>query len=205
MMKNTRRHFYRGHGGMTLMEILLVVSLIGIVSLAIYHALSNGIKVYQRHQRLVVEEDVVIFFEKLKQDVRQSFRYAKIPFKGDSYTFSFPTFVTTRADARSGLNPDRYIDQLGRVEYSYDLNDDTIYRRQANYSQALSNQYGEKQALVTSVRDLKFRYFYFTDKTEEYSPEVLETVPYGVEVEITFSDARGTRSLKKFIHLPIES
>ena len=53
------KKFYASKRGMTLIEILLVISLISMVSLGIYNALSNGIAIFQRHRQVVIEEDIV--------------------------------------------------------------------------------------------------------------------------------------------------
>ena len=191
--------------GMTLMEILIVMSLLALVSLAIYHSLSNGIRVWERNRELVVEEDVVIFFDKLTQDLRNTYFYSKINFKGDEFRFSFPTIVYTPADKRSNIPEGEFIEQMGRVEYYYDFNDNTLYRRQANYSQALNERFGRPRALVTSVDRIKFRYHYITDEEEIYTPEILDVLPSGVEVEVEFSDNQGQKMMRKFVDIPIGS
>lgn len=199
------RKVCQGKKGMTLIEILIVTSLLSLVSLAIYNSLANGIKVWERSRQVVVEEDVVIFFDKVAQDLRNTFFHSKINFKGTEFKFSFPTIVYTPADRRSGASEGEYIEQMGRVEYYYDFNEDTLYRHQANYSQALNERFGRPRALVTSVDRIKFRYYYRTDTDEIYTPEILDVLPSGVEIEVEFSDNQGQKIMKKFIDIPIES
>ena len=195
----------RSRQGMTLMEILLVISLISMVSIAIYNALSNGIKVFQRNQQLVVEEDIVLFMDKLSRDLNRSMMFARIPFQGGEFQFSFPTIIKTKADRRSGLDPEMIIEQLGKVNYYYDVSENTIYRQQANYSQAIQEQFDDGHLLVENVERLKFRYFYYTENEEIYAQEILDVIPSGVEVEIEFFDQKGIRSFKKFIPIRIGS
>ena len=47
-MKQNKERLSFFSQGMTLMEILIVVSLIGIVSLAIYNALVSGLKIFKK-------------------------------------------------------------------------------------------------------------------------------------------------------------
>ena len=185
------------------MEMLIVVSLLSLIGLALYKSLANGIKVWERSQRLVKEEDVALFFEKLTQDLRNTYLYSRIKFEGNELGFSFPAYVKTLADARGHSPRGEYIEQMGRVEYAFDPNKDIIYKRQANYGQALDNHYQPEQVLVRSVERVKFNYFYWTKKEELYSQDVLDVPPSGVEVELEFSDKLGRRSMRKFIEIPV--
>ena len=190
---------------MTLIEVLIAVSLVTLISIAIYNSLSNGVKIWQRSQRLVIEEDINIFFDKLSQDIRNSFPYSKIKFEGNETSLSFPTMVHTLADARIGLSPNEYVEQIGKVEYYFDLTDRGLYRRQANYSQAIYETYQPAIKIIPAIENIKFSYFYQTDKGEEISREALATLPAGIEVKIEFSDKQGRRTMSKFIHVPTNS
>ncbi len=191
--------------GMTLMEILIVVSLIAMTSVAIYSALSNGLRVWERSQQLVIEEDVAIFFDKFSQDLRNAFRYSMFKFEGGQQRITFPTIIHMLADKRSGLPQKEYVDQPGKVEYYYDGLEDILYRRQANYSQALNGHFFKKRALIHGVEAVKFSYFYYAEGREIYSPDVLETYPSRVEVEVEFSDKQGKKKMNRFIDIPLGS
>lgn len=189
--------------GMTLMEVLIVISLISMISVAIYGALSNGINVWEKSNQLVVEEDVAIFFDKIAVDLHNAFLYSKIQFEGNEFRFSFPTVVYTQADSMSGISQDKYVYQIGEVEYYFNLLDKNIYRRQANYSQALSEQFGPPQLLVNSVERLNFRYFYITDEGELLTDSVFEVLPAGIEIEVEFMDSEQNKIMRKIIDVPV--
>jgi len=189
--------------GMTLMEILIVVSLIAMTSAAIYSALANGIKVWKLNQQLVVEEDAAIFFDKLSQDLRNVFTYSKFKFEGGHQKIAFPAIIHMLADKRSGVSRQEYINQLGIVEYYYDGIEDVLYRRQANYSQALNARFSQERALVRGIDAVKFSYFYYTEGREIYSPDVLDTYPSRIGVEIEFSDKQGRKKMNRSIDLPL--
>ncbi|MBU0468379.1 MAG: prepilin-type N-terminal cleavage/methylation domain-containing protein [Candidatus Omnitrophica bacterium] len=188
---------------MTLIEILIVTSLIAIISVAIYSCLSSGIRVWQEANRLVVEEDIAIFFDKISKDLRNVYSYSRIKPHGDVFKFSFPTIVYTKADKGSGHPENAYIDQLGKVEYYFDPISDNIYRRQANYSQAISEKYSKESKIVGSVERIKFTYFVLTPEGEIAKNEILDYIPSAVEVLVVFKDSRGERSMRKFIDIPI--
>lgn len=191
--------------GLTLIETLLAVALVTMVGLALYHSFSMGVNVWDRSQQVNIEEDVAIFFDKLSFDLYNSFLFSQIKFEGNEFRFAFPTIVYTRADRGLRLEPDAYIDQVGKVEYYYDFNDDVLYRREANYSQAIKERWGEPRALIKSVSRIKFRYYFMTDTEEISSSEILDVLPTGVEIEVEFTDSRGTRVMKKFVDIPVGS
>ncbi|VAW18715.1 hypothetical protein MNBD_BACTEROID05-1166 [hydrothermal vent metagenome] len=188
--------------GMTLVEILLVVALIGILNVAIYYCLSSGLNVWKRSQGLVIEEDISIFFEKLTEDLRNKVRYSGIPTEGYEYKFSFPSVVYTLQDSQKKNSSDQFVNRLGRVEYYYDILDKGIYRRQANYGQALEGYYQPARKIVSSVRQLRFRYYYFTDDGEFWSDSVLDVFPLGVKVEVEMLEKGKKRKMSKFIEVP---
>ncbi|KKS44751.1 MAG: hypothetical protein UV05_C0001G0011 [candidate division CPR1 bacterium GW2011_GWA2_42_17] len=187
------------------MEVLLVVSLISIINIALYNALVNGLRIWERSQRLVVEQDLAVFFDKIAQDLRNSFLYSRIKFNGNDHRFSFPTRVHILADPKSDSPIDQYISQLGRVEYYFDTIEKKIYRHQANYGQALSEEFSRPTALVNAVETVEFQYIYLTDNEEIVSREVLDIPPSGVDIEVHFSDSGVQKSVRKLIAVPIGS
>ena len=73
--------------GLTLIEILLVLSLVSIISIALYKALRNGLQVWERSRYLVVEEDIAIFFDKITQDIKNSYFIQRLDLKGRKRIF----------------------------------------------------------------------------------------------------------------------
>ena len=190
--------------GMTLMEILLVASLISIISVAIYNALSNGLRVWERSRQVVVEEDIAIFIDKLTTDLHNTFFYSKIKIEGNDYRFTFPTMVSVMADKRGPGPYGEYQDQLGRVEYYFDYATHAIYRRQANYSQAIMGDYfSQPQLLVSLVDRLKIEYYYLTDEGEVFSQDIFDVLPSGLEITVEFSDSQKTKKFFKVVNVPL--
>jgi hypothetical protein len=95
------------------------------------------------------------------------------------------------------------VDQLGMIEYSYDLMEDKIFVRTANYGQSLEERFGPKRTLVSNVTNMKFKYFYLTDKGEVYSAEILDLIPSAVSIEVEFTDNYGKRVMNKLIEVPV--
>ena len=188
---------------MTLAEILIVVSLISIVSIAIYNALVNGLKVWDRSRTLLQEEDVAVFFEKISEDLRNSFTYSLIPVQGNEFRFTFPTRVRTTVDQRRRGQDEEYADEIGQVEYYYDLQTDTLFKRSAVYGQAVNYQFGEPKKILTSISDFRFQYIYLTEKEALNSSDVLDILPSSVEITVKFVERGKERILTKIVDLPL--
>lgn len=189
--------------GVTLIEVLIAASLVSLISFVLYSSFSMGLKVWERSRRLLVEEDITVFFDKISCDLRNAFFYSRIKFEGNTCRLSFPSIVYTPMDAKIASLKDEYTDQVGGVTYYYDNVIDGIYRRQANYSQALNAEFVQPRLIVRSVDGMKFRYCYLTAEGEIFSKKILDTIPFGVEVEVMFSDNYGQRVIRKFINIPV--
>lgn len=189
--------------GMTLIEMLIVSSLIAGVSLLLYRGLVNGIKVWERSQRLFVEEDIAIFFDKFGLDLKNTFRNSLISPAGSLQKFSFPTIVRTPADPKSNWPKAEVIDQLGEVEYFFEPRSNCVYRRQADYSQAIRETFGEKKTMACSINNLSFKYMYLTDQDNKFSQYLLEVFPSGIEVEIEFRDGNISKTMTRYFAIPL--
>jgi len=187
---------------MTFIEMMLVVALIGMVSLALYKSFANGLRVWKKSRELVVEEDILIFFDKFAQDLRNTYIYSSLLVEGDGQRMALPAFVWM--PPMNSDKKDEFAEQMGRVEYSYDAADKTVKRRQANYSQALKNVYDPPQTVSRFIDSLQFRYYYLTLTGEIFSDDVLEVMPAGVEVTVKFSDVHGTREIKRYFNIPLK-
>lgn len=200
----------------TLIEILLVASLFAMLGLAAFTCLSNGLKLWQRAGGLASEEDVAMLLDRFCSDTKNSFSFSQISFEGEEMRMAFPTLVWTSVDRRGTHADDEYETQIGAVEYSFDMDKKAIIRRQANYSQALREEWGEPVVAVAGVESMRFHYFY--EGKKEGAPSASGTdLPSAVEVEIHLipvasspshgsvlvEDAAQGREFRRFVILQI--
>ncbi len=183
----------------TLVEALLVVSMLSLVSLALFHTFINGLKIWDRSRQFVVEEDVAIFFDKAGEDLRNAVTYSQIPFNGKESSVSFPSRVKILDPVRNRISL-----KIGLVEYRFDTAKKIIVRRQADYGEALNASPGAERVLVRGVQAIKFSY-YVLDGTQFVEEVKSEKLPAALSIEVEFKDRRGTRFMKKMINLPIDS
>jgi hypothetical protein len=187
---------------MTLVEILIVVSMVSFISVAIYHSLSSGVNVWKRSHKLTTEEDIIVFFDKMTTDLRNFYPYSKMKFKGSARQISFPAIVYIPADKKLDLPEGSYVDQLGMVEYAFDSTEDKLSKRQANYSQALKEKFGPSVVLINQVEKVEFKYVYMTDDGEQVQESLLETFPSWIEVHVEFRQGNSVHRMAKYIEIP---
>jgi len=185
--------------GFTLTEILLVAVMLSVIGLAVYNAFNNGIKIWKRIVRNVIEEDVSIFFEKISRDLKNSFEYTGIKFEGLPQRIAFATLIVPRESKNS-----KY--EIGYVAYFEDSMDKSINRQQQNYSQLYQDINPMPLKVVSNIKNLTFEYYYYDpnrDKASwESSWEDEENLPLAVRVKVEFYEDNREKTLVKSISIP---
>jgi prepilin-type N-terminal cleavage/methylation domain-containing protein len=191
--------------GFTFIELLLVTALMASLSLAIFLCLSNGLKLWQRTQQALLQEDVTIFFDKFSGDLRNAFNFSTLAIDGQEYSFAFPTIVWMRTDRGSVRAAEDFADQLGRVRYVFDAGAGILTRQQANYSQGTRKAWGDAplQVLLRGAEEVRFKYYYSGRKSDNFSAEAKDRLPSGVEVNVRFRDGLEERTFKRFFPVPL--
>ncbi len=185
--------------GFTLIEILLVTSLLSVIGISFYHALEKGLTIYKRGSQSFIDEDVAIALDKIAQDVRNTFSYSKIPFTGKERRLTIPTVVQMPVDAKIKSAHGQLARQIGSVEYFFE--NDALYRRQANYSQALKKKFGPARILIKGVKEVGFYYHVGNENTAEQRN--IELVPSILVVEITVQEGKNQRSISRAVNIPV--
>ncbi len=187
--------------GFTLMEMLLVTALIGAVSIAIFAALNNGVKLWGRGIAVDKKGDLFIGVEKIAQDLRGTMPFSLIHFQGAQSKVSFAAIVLTPADVHSSRADEGLIDELGAVEYRYEPAEGKIFRRQADYGQALKKQWGQDQEIASGVSDVRFDYFIDGQRKAERKERIESRIPSGVMMTVRLGD-NGRQTLQRYFEIP---
>lgn len=196
--------------GFTLIELLLAISLVAIVGLAIYGIFDSGIKVMRKIIRPVPGEDLNIFFEKLSQDLQNSFHYKDIRFRGEAEKVIFAATVQTRSE----LGAD---EGIGEVTYAYDPGKLVILREQKNMSEIYREKEEKKEGkrfegtlILERILSMSFQYYGLDPVEKEYLwqkewEEMDQKIglPFAVRVEIDFEEEGEKRHLTRTITIPV--
>ncbi|OGX07473.1 MAG: hypothetical protein A2Z88_07210 [Omnitrophica WOR_2 bacterium GWA2_47_8] len=186
----------------TLVEILLVVSLVTMISLTLYNAFSNGLKLWSRSQHLSVEEDIAIFFEKINEELDNSYAFSKFYFKGRTNSFAFPSRVNVWQKSQG---KDAAIKEPGMIEYFFDPLSDDLYKRESNYGVAIERKFsGEDRLIFSKIKSVGFKYFLRDSEGRLFSTQITDEMPRGVRIDVTFLDGQGQeKNLSKLIFMPM--
>jgi len=169
---------------MTLVEILIVMALVSMVSLALYASLSSGLHIWQRVNTGVLEEDLNIFLEKFTQDIRSAFNFNGIAFSGGADRVEFATVV---------FSPRMNKASVGKVTYSYDAANYSVEREQRDYSENYAGSTGTARHSAKNVRFLGFWYYVYDGEKKEYSwLEECQGLPLAVRMELGVRDGSQT-------------
>lgn len=193
MWKNKSRMRKRGF---TLIEMLVVVAMLGVISLAIYTTTTNGIKIWQRINRQIPQEDLNIFFEKFATDLRNSLEYTDMNFLGKEDELEFPTLVNS---------PRLKIRTVGKIRYIYDYNNGVINRQQLDFSHIYNDENGITQQLLKDVKTLRFQYYIYDAEKKEYlwQEERIVGLPLAVRIELEVKYGTQTAKFTKTVGIPI--
>ncbi len=185
------------------MEILLVAILMAVIGIATANVFANGLKLWAKSAQVIREADVIVFFDKFGADLRSSYVIDGIAFKGLGMEISWPGIIFTDADENSVRAHEVMVDQLGTVQYRFDPADKKIYRRQANYSQALKGRWGREVVVASHIEEVSFQYFFPADQGLHVKSMVDGEVPLGVSIDIRFEGDDYERRLHRFFPIMI--
>lgn len=190
--------------GFTFIELTFVVSLMAIVSLAVYSVFSQGINIWQRLTQDVKTEEINIFCEKISFELRNSFKFSGIDFIGREDSISFPALVTSQTEAGQEQEVD-----IGRIDYSFNFQDKTLERKQANHSQLYQEKSTALRPVLSDVRSLNFQYYYYDPDEEIYlwktiwqGDEEIADLPLAVRINIDFYEEARDKGITRTITIP---
>ncbi len=184
--------------GFTLMEILLVTVLMAVIGVATANVFANGLKLWAKSSQVIREADVIVFFDRFGADLRSAYVLDGIVFKGLGAELTLPGVVVTAADENSSRAHEVMVDQLGAVQYRFDPAGKKIYRRQANYSQALKGRWGAEVAVASNIEEISFQYFLPAGQGLQVKSVVDGELPSGVSIDIRFEGDEYERRLHRF-------
>jgi len=172
----------------TFIELLVVITLFSILSLAVYTTFSSGIRIWRRIQDTsILQRRVFLGLERISQDLRQALDFSKIGFSGKINEVGFP-FLSAE-------------NEILRV--SYFLEAETVYRKQENFKDIIEEKDNPKiRSMLSGIDDLKFSFAYQEDGKKEYTwkdtwgkEEDMPGIPKAIKMELKTKDANFTKTV----------
>jgi prepilin-type N-terminal cleavage/methylation domain-containing protein len=189
-----RRRILRGF---TLIEILIVTMMMSVVSLAIFSAFNNGIKIWQRLNRQLPQEDINIFFDKFTSDLRNCVKLKNISFTGKADTLEFASIVLSARMEQASV---------GKIVYRYDRSAGALRRDQFDYSAVFTEEKNAYAGGLEHIRSLRFLYYNLDDEKKEYIWQeewLQDALPKAVRMEIEFLRGEEVLYLTRTVNIPI--
>ena len=185
--------------GLTLIELLIVTMMLAVISLTIYTVFSNGIKIWNRINQEMPQEELNIFFDKFSGDMINAFSFKNISFTGKDEEMSFATFIDSqKLQART----------VGKVHYFFDRENGVLKREEMDFSDIYREEIGKTQKILHNIKALKFYYYVYEAEKNEYlwkDEWDKDHLPLAarIELEIMYGDQIG--KFTKTVSIPVSS
>lgn len=187
----------RRNKGFTLIEMLIVMTMLSVISLAIYATFNNGMRIWQKVNQPLAEEDLDIFLDKFAADLRNAFKFTGIKFLGAKDRLEFSTLVNS---------PGLQKRTVGEVIYFYNAQTAILSREQKDFAQLFAEEEGTINQALRNLRGLKFQYYIYDKDKKEYlwlEEWLKEDLPLAVRIELEFNDGAQTSKFTKTVSIPV--
>ncbi len=191
--------------GITLVEILLVASIMTFVGLGIYKTFTSGITVWKWIEANRPDGEVLIFFDKVSSDLRNYCDIASSDFNGSSFSVSFlvhnPEYLVVSENAQSALLFQD--DAISRIEYVYIPERKEIRRKMYKYG--FTSPEVDLSSLA-NVEEATFAFFVSGGVGGGFEKKytLSDQLPIAVEINIKIrNNSDSTESFTKVIEIPI--
>ena len=144
--------------GFTLVETLIVLVVIVVSSFVIVNSIKSGMSIFKKARHIKSIEDISVFFDRLRGDLKNVILFSELDFKGDSRSVGFPIIaVRPFKDESSGKIQD--IDQIRYVKYRFSQDHHSVYREEFDYSQFVQKKEVPRKTVLSNISDFKIEYF----------------------------------------------
>ncbi len=149
--------------GLTLVEVSLTVVLASIVAMAVYSTLSYGLRIWQKSQAGLPEEDAAIFFSKFNDELENAINYPGMEFSGNETSVAIPTIIFDKLSyAQSGQGP-------GLVRYLFDETEGELLKSAYSIVDIYQGSKIQGSPQISNVTTVRFSYYFLDSQTKEYS------------------------------------
>ncbi len=191
--------------GLTLVELLVVLSLLTLVIGAVIATLTGGFQVWERAQALGMHGQwAQVVFEQIRGDLSNARAFDPIGFKGEYDGFSFPTLV--RVQLAQG-DVQQEVEELGRVGYFWNSADRTLYRSRHSYR--VVRRYSVKDLahpVLMEVTRARFHYYGFNPEQGAYDWSdrwEKPALPLAVKMEISYPNGPTHQERTQAVLIPL--
>jgi len=194
------------YAGFTFVELSIAAVMMAVIAIVLYMMLSNGIKVWQLVNQDSPRIDMNLFFERIDEELKNSFQYSEIEFTGSKKSISFAALVKVQ-DSPQGFNR-----LIANVNYAYDPEQGLLTRQQIDYPQLYAMAKPMPRTLMETVESLSFKYYFYDEPKKSFfwldqwppseASDLDVGLPLAVRIEISFKEAENTESCVQTFKIP---
>jgi prepilin-type N-terminal cleavage/methylation domain-containing protein len=200
-MKNQssrQRRNKKGQFGFTFIEIIIVMTMVTVISFAVYATFSNGVKIWQRVNSPLPLEDVNIFLGRFSSDLRNCLLFKSIEFFGSEDSLRFATLVKSSRD---------FPNSIGQISYLFDSGHKAAKRAKLDYSGVCNEAEGFVTQTLNNVASLKFKYYFYDKVKNEYlytdEWQKKDGLPLAVKIEIELRALNINNKFSRTVTIPV--
>jgi len=153
-----RKFKYKNKKAFTFVEMLLASAMIGIVSIAVYNVLSNGLRVWEVVHQETPQIDINLFFSKMEIDLKNSVHFSGVTFIGSAENIEFPSIIQAEPGQR----------KAGKVRYAYEPSVKAVSRQQYDYPQIVGSDSPIPRIMIAKIYEFSFKYYFYDQKRKNF-------------------------------------
>jgi len=175
--------------GFTFIEVVISITIFTIIIVAVYSVFYMGLRTWRKGQEEKSLQKVRLAFLKIEKELKKTFFFSKVPFKGTREGMIFPLSL-----------PEEDIEKIYVVTYSIDKDKDTdfkqLIRKEKIFTEDFHSVEEKEKSLLPLMKDIKFEYAYLVQnpiKTLEWQNmwdgEEKDNIPSGVRISLEREDS----------------
>jgi prepilin-type N-terminal cleavage/methylation domain-containing protein len=193
--------------GFTLFELLLAISLVALVGAGIYKSFTLGMSLYRWAGLNKIDSSVLMFFDKISDDLKNCYDDSNDEFIGFPETCLFSVhnteYLLVSRENIFSLDKDAN-PPCKKIEYKYDKKNKQIIRDE--YKKDASVPFA-RNAILDKVERFGFRYLVYDKKEKTYlfCPVTEDSMPVAVEIYVELTKDTGKAAVyRDVIDIPFK-
>jgi len=179
----------------TFVELLIVVTIFSLLSLALYATFASGMRVWGRVQDATFSRKrVILRMEKISQDLRQALNFPKVGFSAEDHRITFPVLSSN--------------DEILKVTYYFE--DGALFQKHERFKEPKLQEDEEEEGvevkprkLLSGVKELKFEFAYQGISIDKYEWRDAWNKSYGLPIAVKMEIKAKDADLTKTVVIPV--